>query len=501
MSRMQIESSSHAVTKANAVLAILLAVGIAVLGPVLRGAGTLDTDGWFLLASGREVMKNGIPHVNPWSLTGGQGVVLQQWLHGVWLYLWYEAGGYAAVSVSVAVPAALAAWSYIGLVQRLSRGSRYSWAGLLVGAVGFLLMDCYISVRPTLWTAAILFLTIHVCITWCDRGDNRILFSLPALSVLSVNLQAALWPLPVAAAACFLLPGHDEIDTGDLQESLRAWARSRLPLVVAVATMAVATLLNPYLLDGSLYLLKSFGAASYGGAIQEMRPALSVPSATAFLAISVLAGALSCIAARSVPPTWLLIFWAASIVAGLSAVRCLWISWMVSFLVVAFSVGCRGDGALERKRMEFAGRAMLCIALAVSVICCGLDSCYRESDGFEVGWESVDRDMSPIVSALKKATPGRIWSEDATVMNYLEWAGVPVTYDMRPEIWSEAIAGKGTADDYRAFVDQRGRGYRGIDSAGWSWALVKSGNARKFEDRNKAYMVARGRGYILYWLR
>lgn len=86
------------------VLALLLSMAIIAMIPAIRSAGTLDTGGWFLLASGRKVVESGIPTTNPFTAVEGQGIVLQQWLHGAWLYLCWKAAGYTGVAVSVAIP-------------------------------------------------------------------------------------------------------------------------------------------------------------------------------------------------------------------------------------------------------------------------------------------------------------------------------------------------------------------------------------------------------------
>ena len=54
------------------VLALLLSMAIIAMVPAIRSAGTLDTDGWFLLASGREVVESGIPTTNPFTAVEGQ---------------------------------------------------------------------------------------------------------------------------------------------------------------------------------------------------------------------------------------------------------------------------------------------------------------------------------------------------------------------------------------------------------------------------------------------
>lgn len=485
---------------ASTALAVLLSMAFVALIPAIRSAGTLDTDGWFLLASGRVIVESGIPVTNPFTAIAGQAIVLQQWLHDAWLYLWWKAAGYTGVAVSVAVPAALALWAYTGTVSRLAQNPRYPWAPLLISAVGFALMTSYLSVRPSLWTAALLFVTISTCIEWRRGAGSRCLLVLPVVSLLSVNLQAALWPLPAAAAACFLLPEEGEISLGETGETVRSWAQSRLPLLTAIAGMAAVSLVNPYSIDGSLYVLRSLGAASYGGVILELKPVWAMPAAAQFWGVAILAAITSCALARRFPPRWLIAFWLAASMAGALAVRCLWITWTVSFLIVAVSAGRKNELDTRAYRALIAGRVVLCLVLALSVINCGLHSIDSGTRGVESGWFGIDDDMEQIVEALGD-NPGRIWSEDATVMNWLEWAEVPVTYDMRPEIWSEAIAGDGAANDYRLYVDSLEGGYEHLRKDSWAWAIVMDSHGKRLEKACPgAEKTASGRGYTLYRL-
>lgn len=481
-------------------LAVLLSAAVTAMIPAIRSTGTLDTDGWFLLASGRVIVESSIPSTNPFTAIAGQEIVLQQWLHDAWLYLCWKGAGYAGVAVSVAVPAALAMWAYTGTVSRLARNARHPWAPLLIGALGFTLMASYLSIRPSLWTAALLFVAISSCLEWRRGADKRCLFALPVVSLLSVNLQAALWPLPAAAAACFLLPEEGEFEPSNAYEALRAWSRSRLPLFAAIAGMAAGSLVNPYAIDGSLYVLRSLGAASYGGVILELKSVWTMPESALFWSVAVLASSASCALAHRFPPRWLLAFWTASAIAGALAVRCLWITWSVSFLIVAESAGRKEELEPRTYRALIAGRVALSLVLALSVINSGLRSIEPEASGVESGWCGIDADMGQIVEALGD-DPGRIWSEDASVMNYLEWAEVPVTYDMRPEIWSEAIAGDGTANDYRLYVDSLQGGYGRLREDGWAWAIVMDSHGKRLEKACPgAEKTANGRGYSLYRL-
>ena len=119
------------------ITAVMVSIFVAWFTGYIRTDGTLDTDGWFLLATGREIVHNGIPFENPWSLDPGQGIIVQQWLHDVWLYGWYSLAGYTGVATSVVVPLAIAAIAYYFLIERLTRGCRHQGITWLLYAVGF----------------------------------------------------------------------------------------------------------------------------------------------------------------------------------------------------------------------------------------------------------------------------------------------------------------------------------------------------------------------------
>lgn len=185
--------------------AIFALCALLIAGPTLAraltGAGTLDSDVWFLLATGREIARNGIPRTNPFSIWPGQGIVVQQWLHDVWLWAWYTRGGYTAVAVSACVPAGLLFWQLSRLMLDAA-GGKLSRAGLAFSlAIPSVCICMYISVRPTLWTALLCTLTARIMLSYLRDGRRLVLLWLPAVAVAGVNLQAAHWPLLAGIAA------------------------------------------------------------------------------------------------------------------------------------------------------------------------------------------------------------------------------------------------------------------------------------------------------------
>ena len=276
-------------------LAISALCALLIAGPILAraltGTGTLDSDVWFLLATGREIARNGIPYINPFSIWPGQGMVAQQWLHDVWLWAWYTSGGYTAVAVSACVPAGLLFWQLSRLMLDAADGRLSPAALAFCLAVPSVCICMYISVRPTIWTALLCTLTARIMLSYLRDGRRLVLLWLPAVAVAGVNLQAAQWPLLAACAAAFALPYPHELAN---PAARRAWFARAMPICAAVAAMCAASPLNPYGADGSLYVLKSLGEASYGGAIVEMQP-LWVPLGPLF-AVPVAAMALGPIA-------------------------------------------------------------------------------------------------------------------------------------------------------------------------------------------------------------
>ena len=485
--------------------AIFALCALLIAGPTLAraltGAGTLDSDVWFLLATGREIARNGIPRTNPFSIWPGQGIVVQQWLHDVWLWAWYTRGGYTAVAVSVCVPAGLLFWQLSRLMLDAA-GGKLSRAGLAFSlAIPSVCICMYISVRPTLWTALLCTLTARIMLSYLRDGRRLVLLWLPAVAVAGVNLQAAHWPLLAACAAAFALPNPHELAD---PAARRAWSARALPICAALAAMCAASLLNPYGADGSLYVLKSLGEAAYGGAIVEMQPLwvqlgplFAVPVATMALGPIAL-----CRRSGARVPAGAVAMLLAGIAAGVLHSRCMWIAGLSCGLCCAFGLaGALGEPMAHPGRAAAAAGAAMALLAAVS----GLAVSLAPQSGGEAGLLSVtESEMSPIFSAIYDAGPDAlVFSSDVSVYNQLEWEGFKVPCDMRPEIWGERIAGAGSRSAYRGIVDVL-QGSTSLEEStedwGWELFLVRDDEADALRSGGHFDELAHGGGYALFEL-
>ena len=256
--------------KRDRLFLILLACVMSTAGFLMQGNGSYDSDGWFLLATGKQIVENGIPYTNPWSLASYRLIVVQQWLHDVLLYGSYTLAGYAGTILYQVLLAAIVALALAFAIQGF--GDKRLTLPRLLFCIGlaFFGTGIYISVRPTAWSMACMALTVGACTRWQRTGDWRYLIALPAITVLHVNMQSAMWLLDVFLAGCFLLPR----DLSDFKTTTPDEMLAEIfPLTIALPAMLLAAFVNPYGVDGVRYVIDSMGAASYANVISEMKPA------------------------------------------------------------------------------------------------------------------------------------------------------------------------------------------------------------------------------------
>lgn len=444
-----------------------------------------DTDSWFLLASGRYIIQSGIPHVNPWSVDPGLGIVIQQWLHDVWLYAAWALGGFPLASASLLVPFALWLASLARLLARARpQGHLPPYVMSLLLACACVLCSAWVTTRPTLWTMAAANVCLTQCLLWARTGRASHLVPLPLLVALHVNLHASMAWLDLGIVACFLLPAHAcRPSRGRLVALLR---RDRAPLV-ALVLMALAMLANPYGPDGALYLVRSYGAAGYRDLIAEMRSPIDVAFRTiasggasgkllgflAWFLLAVAAPAAVLLRGRSrlSAPVPLVVVWAGFVLAGLSSMRSMWLAVVPSLTLLSIAWGRTwGREARAQALSRLVGRlpaparsrlampASVLGALALALVVSGLgptDLATRRTptDDYAYSWAFMRDQAAPLARVIRdsgEAAP-RVYAE-VIVDNYLEWEGVPVMLDARPELWEPKISGD-PLRRYRDYAD------------------------------------------------
>lgn len=234
--------------------------------PALLVQRVLNNDIWFLLASGRYVLSHGFPVTEPLTMHEGLNFVMQQWLSAVIFQTafasWGEAGLFAVVSLMYA----LIILAIFLLAMRVSGNSFF--LSYLVTTASALWAYLFMTTRPYVFSALVFVLEMYLVETAMRTGKKGLLAFLPLLSVLLVNLHAAMWPMFLV----LLLPYLAESLVQVVKLKSGSARSFDLALILAGLLSVASALVNPYGWKAMTYLFRSYGYPEISKYISEMLP-------------------------------------------------------------------------------------------------------------------------------------------------------------------------------------------------------------------------------------
>lgn len=251
--------------KIPVILFLFLFVGLLFVG------NRVDNDTWFLLNHGRYVDLYGFPHTEPFTMHEGLHFIMQQWLFAWILWKVYSLAGILGLQAFAWIGGAVLIYLDYRLVLSVSRNRQMAF--LLAQIIGVFCGMLFICQRPQLFSSIIFLLEILVLenIPW---GKKYCFAILSILSVLLINIHAAMWPMLFV----FLLPylaewigqqGRLARFTARFPEPA-AWKGHEL-LILALGMFAFA-FLNPYGTEAMTYTAHSYGYKEINAIVGEMTP-------------------------------------------------------------------------------------------------------------------------------------------------------------------------------------------------------------------------------------
>lgn len=226
----------------------------------------LDNDIWFLLNSGRYVLANGIPHVEPFTIHQGWNFVMQQWLSGVIFWLTYNSFGEIGLRFLVMAFYILIIFFAYRLCMKISE-ENFIVSYATCFAVSILLIP-FMTERPFIFSNLILLAEIYALESYLLHKDRKYLYVLPFLSVSLVNLHAAMWPLLFIILVPYL------IDSFRFKLGILAGqGYEKKGILLTALFMLAAGFINPYGIDGMSYVFKSYGYPEINAIVREMQAA------------------------------------------------------------------------------------------------------------------------------------------------------------------------------------------------------------------------------------
>lgn len=240
------------------------------IGMMAFSANHVDVDTWFLLNSGRFVATEGFPHVEPFTVHEGFHFVMQQWLYALGLWKLYSLTGLIGLFVFPWVAGAAILFCYARLMLRVTEGN-VEVSCLLTGVVLFFACPYFFCQRPQMASTLIFLVEIGLLERYASAA--RMPRFLPAiffvLSVLLVNLHAAMWPMLLV----FLLPyAAESLLGGRLPFSRQTFHWCGREFLLLALIILAGGFLDPYGTEAMTYSLHGYGYAEINQLVLEMHP-------------------------------------------------------------------------------------------------------------------------------------------------------------------------------------------------------------------------------------
>ena len=415
--------------------------------------GSFDNDMWWLLATGREIVENGIPYTNPWAMFDGLDTVIQQWLSAVVLYGTYACSGFMGLKFLVFAQCVLLAVVLFGVCRIISgrRSGSAEMFGIAI-AVGFYSYGAYLSVRPHVYSMIMYAVVVGVMEMYRRTNNARWLIALPVITCLHVNLHAAMAPFDLGIIALYAVPNIPAIlrvRGHNVSVNFFAADYRRLPVLVALMVAALALLVNPYGVKGAVYVALSYGTANYGNYINEMGSTgfwTTYGGATmAMIVLGAIAVGRNGIRRLDVPLTCLFLV---CIPASMMHTRNVWLVALFAVFIFtrAMSNVSLNNSALKKFVSNKAFHVSFIVVIALVATGYFASSKWTET----VNTAGQDSANTPALAAdyldTYVAETG-VDKQSLRICNsfnnggYLEWRGYKVFMDARPELWEPNITG------------------------------------------------------------
>ena len=238
----------------------------------------MGIDIWYMLSEGKYILHNGFPYTDVFTFHEGLKLVIQQWLSTVIYYIIHKYTGDPGLIIFSILLFIIIEYLLYKLCKLVSNNKVIS---ILISSIVSILLVyfSYLDVRPQLFTYIILLLWIYILEKYNITKNNKILYILPILSILQINLHASYWwfiyiySLPFIAEYLYLI----------YIKKQKKYLKQFNILIILIVISFFCGLINPYGIDSILYLFR--GTNEYINTyVTEMCP----PTALSKLGITII---------------------------------------------------------------------------------------------------------------------------------------------------------------------------------------------------------------------
>ena len=450
-----------------------------------------DSDMWFILSSGREIVENGIPYTNPFTYIGELDIVIQQWLWCVIVWLVYSFSGGIGLFLTCIMLYFISVYLICKIAEINNSDTNFTFmvASLLFMVSGWF----FISIRPTMVTVSLLLLQIYLSERYIYGYSWKNLLWFIPISLLEINLHSSLWVMHFIFIIPYVFPS---IKNALIRFSEKEY--SIKPFLYVIIPMALVGLLNPYGVDGILYLFNSYGSDLNSLGIAELSKPTIVSLQGLFTVISWLYVAYVLFSDRYRE-------WDSHIIyffLGLSALGVMHGRNAIYYLIglILFIIYNIKN---ERKEIYVSGTDKMSYVIPIMALAILIPRFDIVNNEFDM----KDTDETPI-KAVEYIKENNL--EDKNIYTdfnqgaFLEYNGINIFMEARPELYSKKVNNKvDILGDYVKYImkDVSSEKYKEfLDKYKFDCLCVSEGNILSvyLDGQGEYKLVVEGEGYRLY---
>lgn len=225
----------------------------------------LDNDIWFLFNSGRYVMNYGIPYIEPFTIHLNMEFVMQQWLSSVIFWITYDNFGEIGLFIMIMICYALIVFIMYKLVNLITDNNfLISFTFTMIFSI---FIRFFMITRPMIFSVLLILLEFYSLESFIAYKNNKFLIILPVLSIILINLHAAMWPI------LFLMLLPYIIDSFNFKINfISGQGYEKKVFFIVILVMILVGIINPYGIKSMTYLLRSYGYPEISSTVMEMQP-------------------------------------------------------------------------------------------------------------------------------------------------------------------------------------------------------------------------------------
>ena len=225
----------------------------------------LDNDFWFIVNTGKYIINNGFPTIEPFTIHTDLAFIVQQWLTDVIFYFIYNKLDVYGMLILVTIINIIITMLMYKISMLISE-NKVKLSIFITMLLSILLSSYFITTRPQIFDVLFLLLEIYLLELYIKKNNKLYLLGLPIISLFMINLHSSIWFM----LFIFLLPYFV-----DRVVKIKCFDNEKYNiknLFIITIIMALVGLINPYGIDAITYIFNSYGIEYINELVNEMKP-------------------------------------------------------------------------------------------------------------------------------------------------------------------------------------------------------------------------------------